>query len=111
LSHRICTGIPRRRLGKLVGGLAPVWLAQQESALRERRGGRDRLRAAGAGPNRDLPFADRMGQDRDLRLARPGRRPFWEFAPLASVWYCSTTLAGMRPRRRLAAEDRKPDMA
>jgi hypothetical protein len=60
LSHRICTGIPRRRLGKLIGELAPAWLAQQESALRERRGGRDRLRAAGAGPNRDLPFADRV---------------------------------------------------
>lgn len=25
-----------------------------------RRGGRDRLRAAGAGPDRDLPFADRV---------------------------------------------------
>jgi DDE superfamily endonuclease/Helix-turn-helix of DDE superfamily endonuclease len=60
LSHRICTGIPRRRLGKLIAELAPVWLAQQESALRERRGGRDRLRAAGAGPNHELPFADRV---------------------------------------------------
>jgi len=60
LSHRICTGIGRRRLGKLIGELAPAWLARQESALRGRRGGRDRLRAAGAGPNHDLPFADRV---------------------------------------------------
>jgi hypothetical protein len=59
LSHRICTGIPRRRLGKLIGELAPAWLAQQESRLRERRG-RDRLRAEGAGPGHDLPFADRV---------------------------------------------------
>ena len=60
LSHRICTGLPRRRLGKLIAGLAGPWLAQQESALRMRRGGRDRLRAAGAGPGRELPFADRV---------------------------------------------------
>jgi hypothetical protein len=59
LSHRICTGIPRRRLGKLIEELAPAWLAQQESRLRDRRG-RDRLRAAGAGPGHDLPFADRV---------------------------------------------------
>jgi hypothetical protein len=60
LSHRICTGIPRRRLGKLTEELAGPWLAQQESWLRDRRGGRDRLRAEGAGPNRELPFADRV---------------------------------------------------
>jgi hypothetical protein len=59
LSLRICTGIPRRRLGKLIEELAPAWLAQQESRLRERRG-RDRLRAEGAGPGHDLPFADRV---------------------------------------------------
>jgi hypothetical protein len=59
LSHRICTGIPRRRLGKLIAELAPAWLAQQESRLRARRG-RDRLRAEGAGPGHDLPFADRV---------------------------------------------------
>jgi hypothetical protein len=60
LSHRICTGPPRRRLGKLIAGLAGPWAAQQESRLRERRGGRDRLRAEGAGPNRELPFTDRV---------------------------------------------------
>jgi DDE superfamily endonuclease/Helix-turn-helix of DDE superfamily endonuclease len=60
LSHRICTGISRRRLGKLISELAGPWAAQQESRLRERRGGRDRLRAEGAGPNRELPFADRV---------------------------------------------------
>jgi DDE superfamily endonuclease len=59
LSHRICTGIPRRRLGKLIAELAPAWRARQESRLRERRG-RERLRAEGAGPDHDLPFADRV---------------------------------------------------
>jgi hypothetical protein len=59
LSHRICTGIGRRRLGALIEELAPLWLARQESRLRERRG-HDRLRAEGAGPGHDLPFADRV---------------------------------------------------
>jgi DDE superfamily endonuclease/Helix-turn-helix of DDE superfamily endonuclease len=58
-SHRICTGIGGRELGKLIEELAPLWLAQQESRLRARRG-RDRLRAEGAGPGHDLPFADRV---------------------------------------------------
>jgi hypothetical protein len=60
LSHRICAGLPRRRLGKLISELAEPWMAQQESRLRERRGGRERLRAEGAGPGRELPFADRV---------------------------------------------------
>jgi DDE superfamily endonuclease len=59
LSHRICTGIPRRRLGRLIEELAPAWLAQQESRLRERRG-HDRLRAGGAGPGHELTFTDRV---------------------------------------------------
>jgi hypothetical protein len=59
LSHRICTGIPGRCLGRLVEELAPGWLAQQESRLRERRG-RDRRRAAGAGPGHELVFTDRV---------------------------------------------------
>jgi hypothetical protein len=59
LSHRICTGIPRRRLARLIEELAPGWLARQESRLRERRG-RDRLRAAGAGPGYELVFTDRV---------------------------------------------------
>jgi DDE superfamily endonuclease len=59
LSHRICTGIPRRRLAKLLVELADPWAAQQESRLRERRG-RDRLRAAGAGPDHELTFTDRV---------------------------------------------------
>src|SRR5215469_14892868 len=59
LSHRICTGIPRRRLGTLIEELAPAWLARQESRLAERRG-HDRLRAAGAGPGHELPFTDRV---------------------------------------------------
>jgi DDE superfamily endonuclease/Helix-turn-helix of DDE superfamily endonuclease len=59
LSHRICTGIPRRRLAKLIAELADPWTAQQQSQLRERRG-RDRLRAAGAGPEHELAFTDRV---------------------------------------------------
>ena len=59
LSHRIFTGIPRRRLAKLIAELADPWVSQQESRLRERRG-RDRLRAEGAGPNHDLVFTDRV---------------------------------------------------
>jgi hypothetical protein len=57
LSHRICTGISRRKLGKLIEELAPPWLAQQESRLRDRRG-RDRLRAQGAGPDRETCYRD-----------------------------------------------------
>ena len=59
LSHRICTGIGRRELGKLIEELTPVWVAQQESRLQARRG-HPRLRAEGAGPGHDLPFADRV---------------------------------------------------
>jgi hypothetical protein len=59
LSHRICTGLPRRKLGKLIEELAPLWRAQQESRLRDRRG-RDRLRAEGAGPGHELPFTGRV---------------------------------------------------
>ena len=59
MSHRICTGIGRRKLGKLIEELARPWLAQQESRLRARRG-RDRLRAEGAGPGHELAFADRV---------------------------------------------------
>jgi hypothetical protein len=59
LSHRIRTGIPRRRLGKLVAELAGPWVAGQESQRRERRG-HDRQRAAGAGPDHQLVFTDRV---------------------------------------------------
>ncbi|MGI8447054.1 MAG: transposase family protein [Streptosporangiaceae bacterium] len=59
LSHRICTGLPRRRLGKLTAELAGPWLAQQESRLRDRRG-HARMRAEGAGPGRELVFTDRV---------------------------------------------------
>jgi hypothetical protein len=59
LSHRICTGIPRRRLAVLITELAQPWTAQQESRLRQRRGG-DRVRAAGAGPAHDSAFTDRV---------------------------------------------------
>jgi len=59
LSHRICTGIPRKRLGKLIAELAEPWTAQQESRLHQRRG-HERLRAAGAGPDHELVFTDRV---------------------------------------------------
>jgi DDE superfamily endonuclease/Helix-turn-helix of DDE superfamily endonuclease len=59
LSHRICTGIGHRRLGALIEELAPRWLVQQESRRCQRRG-HARLRAEGAGPRHDLPFADRV---------------------------------------------------
>lgn len=59
LSHRICTGIPRRRLGKLIAELAEPWTAREESRLRERRG-RERQGAAGAGPGHGLVFTDRV---------------------------------------------------
>lgn len=59
LSHRIFTGIPRRRLARLIAELAGPWDGQQESRLRQRRG-RDRLRASGAGPRHDLVFTDRV---------------------------------------------------
>jgi hypothetical protein len=59
LSKRIFTGLQPRRLGKLVAELAVVWMAAQESRLRERRG-HERLRAPGAGPDHDLVFVDRV---------------------------------------------------
>jgi hypothetical protein len=59
LSHRICTGLTHRRLGKLIEELAGPWLAQQGSRPRGRRG-RDRLRAEGAGPDHELVFTDRV---------------------------------------------------
>jgi DDE superfamily endonuclease len=59
LSHHIYTGLPHRRLGKLIAELGGPWAAQQEARLRQRRG-HDRLRAEGAGPSRELPFTDRV---------------------------------------------------
>jgi hypothetical protein len=59
LSHRIFTGIPRRRLAKLIAELAEPWAAQQESRLRQRRG-HHRQRAEGAGPHHGLVFTDRV---------------------------------------------------
>jgi hypothetical protein len=59
LSHRICTGIPPRALGKLITELAGPWMAQQESWLRDRRG-HQRQRVAGAGPDHELVFTDRV---------------------------------------------------
>jgi hypothetical protein len=59
LSKRIFTGLPPRRLGRLIAGLAGDWMAAEESRLRGRRG-HDRKRAPGAGPEHDLPFTDRV---------------------------------------------------
>jgi hypothetical protein len=46
-------------LGKLIAELAEPWAAGQESRLRERRG-HDRQRGAGAGPDHELVFTDRV---------------------------------------------------
>lgn len=60
LSHRIRTGLSRRRLGALIGELADTWIAGgEEGRLRDRRG-HDRLRAPGAGPAHQLVFTDRV---------------------------------------------------
>ena len=59
LSHRICTGIPRKRLAKLTAELADPWTDVRESRLRERRG-HERLREPGAGPAHELAFTDRV---------------------------------------------------
>jgi hypothetical protein len=59
LSHRIFTGIRRRRLGKLIIELSSPWAKAEEDRLRGRRG-HDRRRAAGAGPGHALPFTDRV---------------------------------------------------
>lgn len=59
LSHRICTGISRRRLGALIAELAGPWMAREESRLGERRG-HERLRAEGGGPSHQLVFTDRV---------------------------------------------------
>ena len=59
LSHRICTGISRTQLGKIIAELAGPWTAREEARLRERRG-HDRLRAEGGGPGHQLVFTDRV---------------------------------------------------
>jgi len=59
LGKRIFTGLQPRRLGRLIADLGDRWMAAEEARLLERRG-RERLRAAGAGPDHDLPFTDRV---------------------------------------------------
>ncbi len=59
LSNRIWTGVSRAHLAWLVTELAPRWVAAEEDRLLERRG-HERERAAGAGPDHDLPFTDRV---------------------------------------------------
>ena len=59
MGKRIFTGLPPRRLGRLIADLAGAWVAAEESRLRERRG-HERMRAPGAGPGHDLPFTDRV---------------------------------------------------
>ena len=59
MSKRIFTGLKPRHLGRIVAELADPWLAAGESRLRDRRG-RERERAAGAGPDHDLPFTGRV---------------------------------------------------
>jgi len=59
LSHRIFTGLRRGTLGKLIGELSGPWAKAEEDRLLSRRG-HERKRAAGAGPDHDLPFTDRV---------------------------------------------------
>jgi hypothetical protein len=59
LSNRIWTGISRAHLARLPGELAPKWTTAEEDRLLQRRG-HERERAAGAGPDHDLPFTDRV---------------------------------------------------
>ncbi|MGH3410584.1 MAG: transposase family protein [Streptosporangiaceae bacterium] len=59
MGKRIFTGLQPRRLGRLITGLADAWMAAEEDRLLGRRG-RERMRAPGAGPDHDLPFADRV---------------------------------------------------
>ncbi|MFD5761278.1 transposase family protein [Streptomyces sp. NPDC127044] len=59
LSHPVFTGLQRRRLGSLIGELADAWMASEEGRLHDRRG-HERMRAAGAGPNHQLVFTDRV---------------------------------------------------
>lgn len=59
LSHPVFTGLRRRRLGSLIGELADAWMASEEGRLHDRRG-HERMRAAGAGPNHQLVFTDRV---------------------------------------------------
>ena len=59
MGKRIFTGLRPRHLGRLIAGLADAWTAAEEARLRERRG-HERERAAGAGPDHDLPFTDRV---------------------------------------------------
>ncbi|WP_329182949.1 transposase family protein [Actinacidiphila glaucinigra] len=60
LSHPALSGTSRQHLAELVAEVAPAWEAQQESALRERRGGDRRRREAGAGPKHRPVFVDRV---------------------------------------------------
>ena len=59
MSHPAFCGLDRAYLGDQVEELAGRWTAWCEAALRERRG-RDRQRAAGAGPDHQLVFVDRV---------------------------------------------------
>src|SRR5258708_2114362 len=52
-------GISKEHLGALIAELAGPWAAGRESELGERRG-HSRLRAAGAGPDHQLVFVDRV---------------------------------------------------
>ena len=53
------TGLRRRTLAKLIGELSGPWMKAGEDRLRGRRG-HERKRAAGGGPDYDLPFTNRV---------------------------------------------------
>lgn len=59
LSHRVCTGLPRRRPWALVTEPTGPWVVRGESRLDEHRG-HERLRAEGGGPIHQPVFANRV---------------------------------------------------
>ncbi len=59
MSHPSFCGVSRQHLGELIEELAPRWEAGCESGRHERRQGA-RLRQAGAGPEYELVFTDRV---------------------------------------------------
>ncbi|MFJ9713334.1 transposase family protein [Streptomyces sp. NPDC101234] len=78
-------GISKGHLGALVAELAEPWQARRESELGERRG-HGRLRAAGAGPDHQLAFVDRVLVTLvALRWALSHRVPAVLFATSAST--------------------------
>jgi hypothetical protein len=105
LTHPVPTGVSRDHLGGLIEELADPWLAQQESRLRDRRGGRDRLRAEGAGPappkkpGKDATAAEAAAYEQGRHTARSTLWPL----PLGCVGLARRFWAGRYWQPRPAA--------